>query len=133
MPSLKAVLPEQFDQTTLHESIKRRPTIARAFHHVIRTILPDSYGLGVKALRIMPYVIILQWPSWVWLTACHADRSPSSSEGSEARKGPSEVLEQWRKKPEPHEQVAVGQKTSRPSEAQMKTRLDKLQRKAEGE
>lgn len=83
-------------------------------------------------LRIMPYVIILQRPSWVWLTASHADRAPSTSQDSQARKGPSKMIEQWHRTAEPHEQVAVGHKTSRPSGAQMKVQLNKLQRKAEG-
>lgn len=69
---------------------------------------------------------------WLWLTASDGDRSSETSQGSQVQRGPSEALEQWRRKPERHEQVAVGQKTTRPSEAQMKVRLDKLQRKAEG-
>ena len=69
---------------------------------------------------------------WFWLTASNGDRSPATSQGSQSQRGPSEALEQWRKKPERHEQVAVGQETTRPTDAQMKARLDKLQRKTEG-
>lgn len=42
------------------------------------------------------------------------------------------MLEQWRRKPERHEQVAVGQKTTEPSDTQKKAGLDKVQRMAEG-
>ena len=69
---------------------------------------------------------------WLWLTASDGDRSPETSQSSQVQRGQSEALEQWRRKPERHEQVAVGQETTRPSKAQMKARLDKLQQKAEG-
>ena len=69
---------------------------------------------------------------WFWLTASNSDRSSATSQGSQPQGGSSEALEQWHRKPERHEQVAVGQKTTSPTEAQMKARLDKLQRKAEG-
>ena len=42
------------------------------------------------------------------------------------------MLEQWRRKPERHEQVAVGQKTAGPSDAQRKAWLDKVERTADG-
>lgn len=68
----------------------------------------------------------------LWLTASNGDRSPATSQRSQPQRGPSEALEQWRRKPERHEQVAMGQKTTGSSDDQMKAWLDKLQRKAEG-
>ncbi|KAL2054486.1 hypothetical protein ABVK25_005234 [Lepraria finkii] len=47
-------------------------------------------------------------------------------------KPPRSQLEQWRKQNETHEQLAVGQKPSRPSEAQRKAKLDDFERKIEG-
>ncbi|KAK0508220.1 hypothetical protein JMJ35_009304 [Cladonia borealis] len=66
------------------------------------------------------------------MISSNGDRSPETSQGSQPQKSPSQALEQWRNKSERHEQVAVGHNTSRPSEAQMKALLDKVQRKAEG-
>ena len=45
---------------------------------------------------------------------------------------PRSQLEQWRMQNWTHEQLAVGQKPSRPSEAQRKAQLDELQRRTEG-
>ena len=63
----------------------------------------------------------------------YSGRAPSNGHNAQAgRHQTSLQLEQWRRNVQAHEQVSMGQQTSRPSEAEIRARLAELERRSQG-
>ena len=67
------------------------------------------------------------------LTLYPSGRAPTNGQNSQAGGNPtSSQLEQWSRNAHTHEQVAMGQQASRPSEAEMRARLAELEHRSQG-
>ena len=58
-----------------------------------------------------------------------SSNNPNSQTGGNASRS---QFEQWRRDTQAHEQVAVGQQASRPSEVEMRAHLAELERRSQG-